>query len=66
MSATTILTLACRRAPSFKEVQCIAADRDHRSITNMMDVLVCNQSVRVGALIQDRVDAVVDIEKKTK
>ena len=32
----------------------------------MMDVLVCNQSVRVGALIQDRVDAVVDIEKKTK
>jgi hypothetical protein len=47
-------TLTFRIEPNIKEALCIAADRDHRSIANMVAVMIREHCARVGIPIQDR------------
>jgi len=47
-------TLTFRIEPNIKEALCIAADRDHRSIANMVAVMIREHCARVGIPIQDK------------
>ena len=52
MPATKATTLTFRLEPSFKETLRGAADRDHRSIANMNQVMIRVCCARMGVLIQ--------------
>ena len=47
-------TLTFRIDLSIKEALCIAADRDHRSIANMVALMIRENCARVGILNQNR------------
>lgn len=49
---TTALTF--RIEPNIKDALCTAADRDHRSIANMVAVMIREHCARVGIPIQDK------------
>lgn len=47
-------TLTFRLEPNIKEALCVAADRDHRSIANMVAVMIREHCARVGIPIQEK------------
>jgi hypothetical protein len=54
MASAKSTTITFRIEPSIKEALCIAADRDHRSIANMVAVMIREHCARVGIPIQDK------------
>ena len=54
MATEKTTTLTFRIEPRIKEALCIAADRDHRSIANMVAVMIREHCARVGIPIQDK------------
>ena len=54
MATEKTTTLTFRIEPNIKEALCIAADRDHRSIANMVAVMIREHCARVGIPIQDK------------
>ena len=54
MATEKTTTLTFRIEPNIKEALCTAADRDHRSITNMVAVMIREHCARVGIPIQDK------------
>lgn len=52
MATTKTTTLTFRIEPNIKEALCTAADRDHRSIANMVAVMILEHCARVGIPIQ--------------
>ena len=54
MATNKTTTLTFRIEPNIKEALCIAADRDHRSIANMVAVMIREHCARVGIPIQDK------------
>jgi len=51
MSNNTTATLTVRITPQLKKVLCEAADREHRSIANMVEVLIRNYCLQNGIVI---------------
>lgn len=51
MASTKTATLTFRIDPALKEALRIAAEKEHRSITNMVEVLVRNHCEQHGVLI---------------
>ena len=66
MPATKTTTLTFRLEPSFKETLRIAAARDHRSIANMVAVMIRVHCTRVGIPIQDKQAPPAPVEDKQK
>jgi hypothetical protein len=54
MATEKTTTLTFRIEPHIKEALCTAADRDHRSIANMVAVMIREHCARVGIAIQDK------------
>ena len=54
MATEKTTTLTFRIEPRIKEALCIAADRDHRSIANMVAVMIREHCARVGIPIQEK------------
>lgn len=54
MATEKTTTLTFRIEPNIKEALCIAADRDHRSIANMVAVMIREHCARVGISVQDK------------
>jgi len=54
MATTKTTTLTFRIEPNIKEALCTAADRDHRSIANMVAMMIREHCARVGIAIQDK------------
>lgn len=54
MATTKTTTLTFRIEPNIKEALCTAADRDHRSIANMVAVMIREHCARVGIPIQEK------------
>ena len=54
MATEKTTTLTFRIEPNIKDALCIAADRDHRSIANMVAVMIREHCARVEIAIQDR------------
>jgi hypothetical protein len=53
MATEKTTTLTFRVEPNIKEALCTAADRDHRSIANMVAVMIREHCERVGIPIPD-------------
>lgn len=56
MATTKTTTLTFRIEPNIKEALCTAADRDHRSIANMVAVMILEHCARVGVDIPKQVE----------
>lgn|GEM_PF-1943208 len=56
MATEKTTTLTFRIEPSIKEALCTAADRDHRSIANMVAVMIREHCARVGIPIRGKTD----------
>lgn len=54
MATEKTTTLTFRIEPNIKDALCIAADHDHRSIANMVAVMIREHYALVGIPIQDR------------
>lgn len=54
MASTKTATLTFRIEPSLKEAVRTAADLEHRSIANMVEVMIRDYCGRVGVTIQDK------------
>ena len=54
MATEKTTTLTFRIEPNIKEALCTAADRDHRSLANMVAVMIREHCARVGIPIQDK------------
>ena len=66
MATEKTTTLTFRIEPRIKEALCIAADRDHRSIANMVAVMIREHCARVGIPIQDKQVPLVPLARKPK
>ncbi len=66
MATEKTSTLTFRIEPSIKEALCIAADRDHRSIANMVAVMIREHCARVGIPIQDKHEPAAPTAAKPK
>lgn len=66
MATTKTTTLTFRIEPNIKEALCTAADRDHRSIANMVAVMIREHCARVGIAIQDKQAPVAPVAAKPK
>ena len=53
MAASKSATLTFRIDPGLKEALCVAADREHRSIANMVEVLIRDYCEQRGIANQD-------------
>lgn len=54
MATGKTATLTFRLEPDIKNALCAAADRDHRSIANMVAVMIREHCARVGIPIQEK------------
>ncbi len=54
MTTSKTTTLTFRIEPNIKEALCAAAVRDHRSIANMVAVMIREHCARVGIAIQEK------------
>ena len=63
MATAKTTTLTFRIEPNLKEALCTAADRDHRSIANMVAVMIREHCTRVGIEITEQ-SKVPDTVKK--
>ena len=59
-------TLTFRIEPNLKEALCIAADRDHRSIANMVAVMIREYCARVCIPIKDTQASAAPVAAKPK
>ena len=62
MATEKTTTLTFRIEPNIKEALCTAADRDHRSIANMVAVMIREHCARVGIPIQDKQASLAPVE----
>jgi hypothetical protein len=54
MATTKTTTLTFRIEPDLKEALRMAAEQEHRSIANMVEVMIRDYCARVGVTIQDK------------
>ena len=54
MATGKTATLTFRIEPDIKNALCAAADRDHRSIANMVAVMILEHCARAGIPIEDK------------
>ncbi len=66
MATTKTATLTCRIDPSVKEALRAAAQQEHRSIANMVEVLIRDHCGRKGIEIQPHEPARTSSGKKDK
>ena len=66
MATAKTTTLTFRIEPNLKEALCTAADRDHRSIANMVAVMIREHCARVGIPIQDKQASPAPVAVKPK
>ena len=66
MATEKTTTLTFRIEPNIKEALCTAADRDHRSIANMVAVMIREHCARVGIVIQDKQAPAAPVAAKPK
>ncbi len=66
MATEKTTTLTFRIEPNIKEALCVAADRDHRSIANMVAVMIREHCARVGIPIQDKQASSARVAAKPK
>ena len=66
MATEKTTTLTFRIEPNIKEALCTAAERDHRSIANMVAVMIREHCSRVGIVIQDKQVAPAPAAAKSK
>ena len=64
MATTKTTTLTFRIEPSLKDALRIAAEREHRSIANMIEVMIRDHCARIGVLIQEPPAPRADKKKK--
>lgn len=53
MATTKTTTLTFRIEPGLKEAVCTAAEQEHRSIANMIEIMIRDYCGRVGVSIQE-------------
>jgi hypothetical protein len=66
MATAKTTTLTFRIEPNLKEALRTAADHDHRSIANMIEVMIRDHCARIGVLIQEPPAPAADKKKKAK
>lgn len=66
MTTAKTTTLTFRIEPNLKDALCTAADRDHRSIANMVAVMILEHCARVGIPVQDKQASPAPETVKTK
>ena len=66
MSTAKTTTLTFRIEPNLKEALRTAADQEHRSIANMIEVMIRDHCGRTGILIQEQPIVSADKTKKVK
>lgn len=66
MANAKTTTLTFRIEPGLKEAVRTAADREHRSIANMIEVMIRDYCGRVGVTIQDKQAPRLENEPKPK
>jgi hypothetical protein len=66
MATTKTTTLTFRIEPNLKEALRTAADSDHRSIANMIEVMIREYCGRVGITIQEARSQVPGSKKNIK
>ena len=64
MATAKTSTLTFRIEPGLKEVLRTAADREHRSIANMVEVLIRDYCGRSGITIQEQRALLLEDERK--
>ena len=65
MATAKTTTLTFRIEPGLKEALRTAADREHRSIANMIEVLIRDYCGRNGITIQEQQSLPLDDERKS-
>jgi hypothetical protein len=66
MTTAKTTTLTFRIEPNLKEALRMAADHDHRSIANMIEVMIRDHCARIGVLIQEPLAPAPAADKKKK
>jgi len=66
MATAKTTTLTFRIEPNLKDAVRTAADHEHRSIANMIEVMIRDYCGRVGVAIQDPVSPGPDNRKSAK
>ena len=66
MATTKTTTLTFRIEPNLKEALRTAADNDHRSIANMVEVMIREYCGRVGIAIQEPSSPISSTKKSPK
>jgi len=66
MDTAKTTTRAFRIEPRLKDMLCITADRDRRSIANMVEVMIGDYCGREGISIDEPGVLLVDVQKTTK
>ena len=64
MATTKTTTLTFRIEPGLKEAVCTAAEQEHRSIANMVEVMIRDYCGRVGVVIPDTQALALKEERK--
>ena len=65
MVSSKTSTLTFRIEPALKEALCIAADYEHRSIANMVEVMIRDYCGRIGVPIQAGAQPTLNAEHPT-
>jgi hypothetical protein len=66
MAITKTTTLTFRIEPNLKEALRTAAEREHRSIANMIEVMIRDHCARIGVLITETPAPVTDKKQPAK
>lgn len=66
MATTKTTTLTFRIEPGLKDAVRAAAELEHRSIANMIEIMIRDYCGRVGVEIQESASPTSSIKKKTK
>ncbi len=66
MATAKTTTLTFRIEPNLKDAVRTAADREHRSIANMIEVMIRDYCGRVGVVVQDLQQVVVKDERRNQ
>ena len=66
MATAKTTTLTFRIEPNLKDAVRTAADREHRSIANMIEVMIRDYCGRVGVVVQELQQVVVKDERRNQ
>ena len=66
MATTKTTTLTFRIEPGLKDAVRAAAELEHRSIANMIEIMIRDYCGRVGVVIQEPASPTSSTKKKTK